>query len=761
MASSPTSPGFAHEHASGSHNYDKKKMKMGDDVNSNSFSALSGHPGSGGSLEEGQVREDNGDDDEEGEGEWMQVDKRKEKKVKKQASKAVMNPPRFFYSSTEIKKRKEAITIPEIRDLVLNLVADAPAPTWLRIENPRSIQKVLILLIPGLTPSLLSLPTPTLSATESPFLPLPVPASTPSFPFISTFMHALPTIAPGESTKMHSVMNTFFSGPVSGEEKKRRILERISQERNMSSDPSQYCMTVEQMIENDYPVPSYLADVFTPPSDDWVQIPLAKYVGPKRAKIYALDCEMCETEDGRELTSICILDYSTAEVIYREFVKPSKPIIDYLTRFSGITAAHLESTTTTLFTVQQFLSSLLSPSSPSSSLEEGEEYADTPTPILLGHSLESDLRALRILHPRCIDTSVIFHHPRGPPLKPGLAWLTKKWLGREIQNRGEGGHDPEEDARACMDLLRRKVDGGVGFGTFKTDVESIFVRMGRSRSAGEGVKSAVVDHGNPSGWYGAKASTCVACKNDEDVVRGVEDMIGGHRFVWGRMVELADALGWTTSRDKDAPPPSTLTSTTIPHPNRTKETNPFTAGTTSTPPNPFSTSSSDPLITPSSTQAPISSSSASVPSPDLEAVISRTNAHLQKIYAALPSRTALILFTGHSDPRAMSELNARRGKFEREMRFGSLSNSNSQSRPNGNSEDGGGAGGRKVYEKDGGIGESRRPLKSSPSKLKAQNLNVDGGNGEESVRWTSEDGRKLEEETMKARKGLLFLALKP
>lgn len=84
----------------------------------------------------------------------------------------------------------------------------------------------------------------------------------------------------------------------------------------------------------------------------------------------------------------------------------------------------------------------------------------SPTPVLLGHSLESDLKALKICHPRCIDTAVIYHHPRGRPLKPGLAWLTKKWCGREIQNRGEGGHDPEEDARACLDLLRKKVDNG-------------------------------------------------------------------------------------------------------------------------------------------------------------------------------------------------------------------------------------------------------------------------------------------------------------
>jgi RNA exonuclease 1 len=37
-------------------------------------------------------------------------------------------------------------------------------------------------------------------------------------------------------------------------------------------DPTQYLLTVEQTIENDCPMPSYLADVFSKP-DGWMETP--------------------------------------------------------------------------------------------------------------------------------------------------------------------------------------------------------------------------------------------------------------------------------------------------------------------------------------------------------------------------------------------------------------------------------------------------------------------------------------------------------
>ena len=115
-----------------------------------------------------------------------------------------------------------------------------------------------------------------------------------------------------------------------------------------------------------------------------------------------------------------------------------------------------------------------------------------PNSIVVGQPLES---GLDICHPLCIDTALMYHHPSGRPLKLGLAWLTKIWCHREIRTRGEGGHDPEEDSHACVDLLDSQ---------FKTGPDSAGSRptIRTSLSAWRGVRK---------GWAGR----CESCHRGE------------------------------------------------------------------------------------------------------------------------------------------------------------------------------------------------------------------------------------------------------
>lgn len=156
------------------------------------------------------------------------------------------------------------------------------------------------------------------------------------------------------------------------------------------------------------------------------------------AGIFALDCEMSYTTHGLELTRVTVVD-TDLNVVYDTFVKPDHEIVDYNTMFSGVTEADLVNTKVRLCDVQTVLLSMFS----------------TET-ILIGHSLESDLLALKFIHGNVVDTSVLFPHERGLPYKRSLRSLISQYLSRMIQTQIDG-HSSIEDARACMQLVTWKM----------------------------------------------------------------------------------------------------------------------------------------------------------------------------------------------------------------------------------------------------------------------------------------------------------------
>lgn len=87
--------------------------------------------------------------------------------------------------------------------------------------------------------------------------------------------------------------------------------------------------------------------------------------------------------------------------------------------YSGITEAMLSKETRTLRDVQAVLMSMF--------------HAKT---VLVGHSLESDLKALKLIHDVVVDTSVLFPHKMGPPKKRALKTLCIENLKRIIQENG-------------------------------------------------------------------------------------------------------------------------------------------------------------------------------------------------------------------------------------------------------------------------------------------------------------------------------------
>jgi DNA polymerase III epsilon subunit-like protein len=162
---------------------------------------------------------------------------------------------------------------------------------------------------------------------------------------------------------------------------------------------------------------------------------------PPKLDICALDCEMVTTSAGHELVRITIVS-PTVGVVYDTLVQPSLPVLNYNTEFSGVKKEMLDGVTITLHDVHQKLRQLLS--------------ADT---FIVGHSLDNDLKALKLHHAKIIDTVALYPHPKGLPMKLSLKSLAEQVLKRSIRNDEGAGHDSAEDAYIALELALHKATG--------------------------------------------------------------------------------------------------------------------------------------------------------------------------------------------------------------------------------------------------------------------------------------------------------------
>ncbi|GAQ87994.1 Exonuclease family protein [Klebsormidium nitens] len=363
--------------------------------------------------------------------------------------------------------------------------------------------------------------------------------------------------------------------------------------------PSYYVLTETEMRDNEYPTVIPGDPPTCPPG--FVQTrPAVDLAGTKkRQPMVAVDCEMCYTEAGLELTRVTLVS-GKGKVLLDKLVKPTNPIRDYNTKFSGITAEMLQDVTTTLQDIQAELLELVS--------------AET---ILVGHSLQSDLQALKLIHGNNIDTALAFPHPRGPPYKPALRVLAERHLHRTIQG-GDKGHDSVEDARATMELAQLKIQNGPSFGEARAIIgESLIELLGR-----KGKRCTLVDRRRLLRRFAVGTSGAVIAESDDEVVAKVrkEAHTPATRFLWARLAEL------TTHHEEMARTPTAVAA---------------------------SIAAISALLTCSPSGADVA-----VPpvSAALEAVLQRLDARVHAVYQGLPPNALLIVATGHGDTPAVRKL---------------------------------------------------------------------------------------------------------
>ncbi|KAF2035746.1 RNA exonuclease 4 [Setomelanomma holmii] len=597
------------------------------------------------------------------------------------------------------------VKLVDLQSLVLYLLADGNAPQWVSVRSRSSIQKVVMLMVPGLDLGMFNGDTALISAQPSQNLDkdgssqaqndaapsaedgaliklLPIspddfyPAALRSSklpavlkPLVDMFEHVWPIKAPGEHRanqyhRLHSPIHTMLTSQIPKTQEEKHMKKKGNHKGPMPQNSkhwdnkrtrvTQFIASLTDQQDSEYvPHPAWFT---TPeskeaalqrrraakqsPDDGWVDTNVASLgdgdvseseieQGSVTAgrRVLSVDCEMCKAEnDEFVLTRVSFLDWDGSTVLDK-LVKPDLAIKDYLTQYSGITAAMLEDVTTTLSDIQKELLALI-----------------TPRTILVGHSLNSDLNALKLTHPFLIDTGILFPHPRGPPYKQSLKWLAQKYLHREVQ-KGSKGHDSVEDARTALDLVKQKCEKGPTWGTGDTNAESIFKRLGRStrpKSNNETRNGAVIDWGEPNRGHGNQATVSIGCKSDADVVEAIDSALKGSAvgregatenvdFIWARLRELELCRGWwddAKSADVEA-----IRQFALQRLDLTKD---------------------DP------------DADVEVRGSELGDAVSRTIKHIAQIYESLPRCTAFIVYSGTGDPREIRRLQAMQQQYRRE-----------------------------------------------------------------------------------------------
>ena len=181
-------------------------------------------------------------------------------------------------------------------------------------------------------------------------------------------------------------------------------------------------------------------------------------VQDEKALMNELGQKISVRETRHALARISVIVCSTGAILLDDHVLPREPVVDYLTRFSGIIPSDLDP--------QKSPHHLISTRSAYLKLRLLMERGC----IWVGHGLSQDFLTanLHISPTNIIDTVELYHLPQSRYIS--LRYLANYVLKRDMQ---EEIHDSVEDAKAAHELYQRALEMKIN-GTFESFLNQLY-----------------------------------------------------------------------------------------------------------------------------------------------------------------------------------------------------------------------------------------------------------------------------------------------